>query len=143
MAGNVLREIGDFFKSQSAKLRAGGRSGLNGAKKIGMGGVFGTSTLRGGRKAAGIGRRLISDAWKKGGKDGKGGFGAAAGAAWDQAGAWGKMGAHYFGAGDLAAAVGGPGGATRVGAAAARMGAAGAGIAAADFFNPFSFGWND
>jgi hypothetical protein len=47
----------------------------------------------------------------------------------------GSMGMDYFSAKGYQG--------NRWGAGAARVGMAGAGIAAADFVNPFGFGWND
>lgn len=132
MAGNIVGGTAAFVRGNYGKIRSGMRSGLNGAG--GFRGLLGTSRLRG---AGGLARHQwngMQSAFKQGG------WGAMPGAALGGARAWGRLGMDYFGAADLA---GKAGGWSRGMGAASRIGAAGAGMAAADFFNPFGFGWND
>lgn len=59
------------------------------------------------------------------------------------AGKYAMAGAGWLSAVDEAASMGGSGGLVRAGKAGGRMAMLGAGVAALDFLNPFSPGWND
>jgi hypothetical protein len=194
-AGNLVGNVAEVTVREGRRLRRGGRSGLNRARKAraahgptvkrkaaeardrarraagatrtaastrftamkepfqgegGMSSLFGLGQVKAAPGRFGKARENIMSAHGPSssllaisGQKEVGPGGRAAGQAWGEAKMMARSAWNWGSAAELGAKANGPGGWARAGAVGARGAMVYGGMAAADFVNPFGFGWND